>query len=244
MSTPEDALTQLLLSGSVSAPEAGRPPTASYDSGTVVQLIDDTHVKVDLGDKTVTVFVPASMIGTVQVGSAVRVQTQENTRTLDAVVALPAAGPVPVGCVMQWMVTTIPAGWLKLDGSTFDQNVYPLLFALLGSNTLPDMRDRVAVGSSGTKAIRSTGGSATVSQTAAQMATHNHNLVHTHTTGYTIASPGIREGTGGYVEVAVDAAGGTNTGGASTAITSNNGNGDPMSILQPYVALHYIVKAG
>lgn len=242
--TDLDALSLLLKTGSTGSPDTGTPPAASFDSGTVVALVDDTHVKVDLGDKTVTVFVPPSLIGAAVVGSGVRVQHQENTYTLDSVTFQPAAGPVPVGTVIEWLGATVPAGWLKLDGSTYDPNVYPILFGILGSSTLPDFRDRVPIGASGTKSLKSTGGNTTITLTAGQLASHNHNLVHTHTTGYTIASPGIREGTGSYVQVAVDAAGGTSTGGASTATTSNNGNGDPINILPPYVAVHFLVKAG
>lgn len=239
-----DALARLLKSGTTGSPDTGTPPPASFDSGTVVTIIDNMHVTVDLGDITVPVFVPLSLQNMVIVGSGVRVQHQENTYVLDSVLSQPAAGPVPVGTLIDWMGSTVPPGWLKCDGSTYDTNTYPQLFAYLGSGTLPDFRDRVTIGASGTKAVKSTGGNTTITLTAGQMPSHNHNLVHTHTTGYTIASPGIREGTGGYVEVAVDAAGGTSTGGASTAITSNNGNGDPINITPAYIACHKLIKAG
>lgn len=242
--TDMDALSQLLLTGTTGSPDTGTPPPASFDSGTVAQVLDTTHLAVDLGDKTVTVFVPATLAGMAIVGSSVRVQHQENHYVLDSVTAQPAGGPVPVGTLIDWLGAAVPAGWLKCDGSSYDTNTYPQLFALLGSGTLPDFRDRVTIGASGTKAVKSTGGNNTITLTAGQMPSHNHNLVHTHTTGYTIASPGIREGTGGYVEVAVDAAGGTSTGGASTAITSNNGNGDPITITPAYIACHKLIKAG
>lgn len=245
MTADMEALTQLLLAGSGAiTPDTGTPPSASFDSGTVSTLVDATHITVDLGDKIVTVFVPPSLAGLVAVGSGVRVQAQENTYVLDSVTQQAAGGTIPVGGVIDWIGSTIPAGWLKCDGSGYDTNLYPLLFAQLGSSTLPDLRDRVTVGASGTKGLKTTGGSATVTQTAAQMPSHNHNLVHTHPTGYIMASPGIREGTGAFVEVAVDAAGGTSTGGASTALTSNNGNGDPMNVQNPYYAMHKIIKAG
>lgn len=242
--TDMDALSQLLLSGKTGAPDTGTPPAASFDSGTVAAVIDDFHLSVDLGDKTVTVFVPATMLGMAIVGSGVRVQAQENHYVLDSVTSQPAGGPVPVGTIIDWLGTAVPAGWLKLDGSAYSTTTYPQLFALLGSGTLPDFRDRVAMGASGTKAVKSTGGNETITLTAGQLASHNHNLVHTHPTGYTIASPGIREGTGSFVQVAVDAAGGTSTGGASTATTSSNGNGDSINIAPKYIACHKLIKAG
>ena len=53
-------------------------------------------------------------------------------------------GGVPVGSIMIWMNSTAPAGWFKLQGSTFDINTYPQLHAYLqntagySSGRLPD----------------------------------------------------------------------------------------------------------
>jgi len=55
-------------------------------------------------------------------------------------------GGVPAGCIMIWMNTDPPAGWLKLKGESFDIGVYPLLHAYLQqsegytSGKLPDWR--------------------------------------------------------------------------------------------------------
>jgi hypothetical protein len=55
----------------------------------------------------------------------------------------------------------------------------------------------------------------------------------------------IQEGTSGsFPSIMYPTAGGTNTGGASTAITSSNGNGDPMNILNPYYSVNFIIYAG
>lgn len=45
-----------------------------------------------------------------------------------------------LGEIRAGLFTSAPSGWLMLDGSTFDAAQYPRLFALLGSNVLPDMR--------------------------------------------------------------------------------------------------------
>jgi microcystin-dependent protein len=52
-----------------------------------------------------------------------------------------------VGTILIYAGTTAPAGWLLCNGSTFDQTLYPQLYALLGnSNTLPDLRERYLIG--------------------------------------------------------------------------------------------------
>ena len=81
------------------------------------------------------------------------------TNTQNIAVLSPGGVPnvVPVGAVMQWMVESVPTGYLLLQGQEVDQLTYPLLFALYGSvyNTggetagffrLPDMRDVSARG--------------------------------------------------------------------------------------------------
>ena len=71
------------------------------------------------------------------------------------------------------------AGWLLCDGTAVSRTTYATLFGVLGTTygagdgattfTLPDYRDRVPIGKSGTKALGSTGGAATVD------ASHTHN---------------------------------------------------------------------
>ena len=48
----------------------------------------------------------------------------------------------PVGAIATWPTSTPPAGWLLCDGSQFDENVFPELFALLGKNTTPNLSDQ------------------------------------------------------------------------------------------------------
>jgi microcystin-dependent protein len=55
-------------------------------------------------------------------------------------------GTIPVGGIVAWVISSIPSGWLKCDGSTFSSSTYPDLYALLGTNVLPDLRDRQPVG--------------------------------------------------------------------------------------------------
>ena len=66
--------------------------------------------------------------------------------------ALTANGGSPVGAISAYYGTTAPTGWLICDGTdtTGTSNelstAYPELYALLGSNVLPDLRECVLVG--------------------------------------------------------------------------------------------------
>ncbi len=57
-----------------------------------------------------------------------------------------SGGGVPVGSIMMWINSVAPSGWLKLKGTSFDINAYPLLHAYLQqsegyvSGKLPDWR--------------------------------------------------------------------------------------------------------
>ena len=72
-------------------------------------------------------------------------KTINNVPTLVPLTADTGSG-VPVGTIIgQYKKVNIP-GYLYLDGSTFDQTLYPALYAYLGTNVLPDYREFVLVG--------------------------------------------------------------------------------------------------
>lgn len=51
---------------------------------------------------------------------------------------LEQADTIPTGAVVLWKSgTAVPDGWLLCNGSTFNGDVYPRLFGLWGSTTLP-----------------------------------------------------------------------------------------------------------
>ena len=52
----------------------------------------------------------------------------------------------PVGTIIPMYKKSSPSGYLYCDGSTFDANTYPLLYAYLGTNVLPDYREFALVG--------------------------------------------------------------------------------------------------
>jgi hypothetical protein len=52
----------------------------------------------------------------------------------------------PVGTIIPMYKKSSPSGYLYCEGSTFDETQYPLLYAYLGSNVLPDYREFALVG--------------------------------------------------------------------------------------------------
>lgn len=66
---------------------------------------------------------------------------------------------VPTGSIIAYAGNTAPSGWLLCDGTAFSSTTYPALYAVLGnSTTLPDLRERVPMGASGSVAVRTSGG--------------------------------------------------------------------------------------
>lgn len=92
---------------------------------------------------------------------------------------------VPTGIIIAWpMESSNPGvGWLECNGGTFDQNTYAILYNLLGSNTLPDLRDKVPRYDTENKTANM---SNEVTIPVNDVLTHTHDttaVTHTHTTG-------------------------------------------------------------
>jgi len=79
----------------------------------------------------------------------------------------------PVGAMFMWPTATPPTGFLICDGSTFSAATYPALAAVLGTTTLPDMRQRMPVGAGSVLALGANEGLAAASR---------HPKHHHHTT--------------------------------------------------------------
>jgi len=111
---------------------------------------------------------------------------------------------------------------------------------------LPDLRDRVPVGASVSKSLGSNGGAAEVTIGVNNMPTHSHTMSASQGTNGTI-SPS----TGAYLSAT---AGGTQSAAAIYAPSATNpvqlaggtsvGEDAPLSVQNPYVAMHYIIYAG
>jgi len=170
---------------------------------------------------------------------------------------------IPTATIVPWSDSSVPSGFLECNGAAVSRSTYSALFAIIGTTygagdgattfNVPDLQDNVPIGKSGTKALASTGGANTVTSTGniggstanatlttAQLASHSH--------------PGGR-GSGGRHQNAPapgpsfyqPGGGPGNTGnqGSGTGHSHNMSatfSGDATSVVQPYLAVIYIIK--
>lgn len=153
-----------------------------------------------------------------------------------------------VGLIMPCATAAAPAGTLICDGATYLRVDYPNLYAALDaafiidadSFVVPDLRDKFVMGASATNPEGSTGGSGSTTLTVGQLPAHSHTTqLHSHTE-ITAVPALITIGPGAPAPSAVPGAGVT---GAATVIVDATGNGDPVDIKPPFVALKYVVVA-
>lgn len=162
----------------------------------------------------------------------------------------------PVGEITMFGGSTPPAGWLLCAGGTFSSNTYPELAALLGDTFgthvgtvyyLPNFTDRFPIGA-GTKALGTSGGAASHTLTAAQMA-HTHTHAHTHSIAGQAGGTAAPRGTGTANVAAFGTfdghAHGGDTGAASTSATSGVVLGAPTAVdhMNPWRAVNFIIRA-
>lgn len=168
----------------------------------------------------------------------------------------------PVGEVTMWAGASanLPPGWLVCDGSTFSSATYPELATLLGGTTLPDLRDRFPIGVSGTKALGATGGAATKTIATGNLPAHTHGPgtlgtdttgAHTHLIDVGNATPGTVNNTlqRGSVTTPVSSisapvgSGGSHNHSVTTGVTGSTGSGTALDVMNPWRALHFIIRA-
>ncbi len=171
---------------------------------------------------------------------------------------------IPTATIVPWSSASVPSGFLECNGQTVSRSTYAALFAIVGttygagdgSSTfgLPDLQDNVAVGKSNNKALASTGGANTVASTgnvggstanatlsSAQLASHNHTInkigaPNNDNPPNGIPNPRTTAGTSNSL------LGSTGSGSGHSHNMSANFSGDATSVLQPYLAIIYIIK--
>jgi microcystin-dependent protein len=103
----------------------------------------------------------------------------------------------PVGSILTYAGSTAPTGWLLCDGTEVSKTEYPRLFEVIGNSygnpvnsnnfILPDIRDRVPVGKSGSNNLGDSSGNSTITLSQSQLPSHTHtgttvnNGSHSHT---------------------------------------------------------------
>ena len=167
---------------------------------------------------------------------------------------------IPTATIVPWSSSSVPSGFLECDGAAVSRSTYSALFAIVGTTygagdgastfNVPNLQDNVAVGKSGTKALASTGGANTVTSTGnvggstanatlseAQLASHTHSGAATNFNPGNLAGPG-----GGPVCQSTTSSGSTGSGTGHQHNMSATFTGDATSVLQPYLAVIYIIK--
>lgn len=168
--------------------------------------------------------------------------------------ALEGLFTVPVGAVVPYGGASAPTNFLLCDGSAVSRATYSGLYSAIGTAfgsgdgsttfNLPDLRDVFPMGKSGTKALGSTGGSASVTLTTTELPAHTHSIDH----GHPLATRETGPGSGSTRVAGAGGAGATSD--TNTAVFDHSGDsgsagtGSAFSVLNPYQALNYIICCG
>ncbi|EGY51996.1 phage tail protein [Neisseria shayeganii] len=120
----------------------GTDAALTAEQGKVIKEMLDTKLEADQLQAATL-----DAAGIAQLSSATDSADEDKAATPKAVKAafdraVEAEGKgIPLGAVLAFPAAiTNPPGYLKADGSTFDQATYPDLYAALGGNRLPDLR--------------------------------------------------------------------------------------------------------
>jgi microcystin-dependent protein len=172
---------------------------------------------------------------------------------------------IPTATIVPWSDSSVPTGFLECNGAAVSRSTYSALFAIVGTTygagdgsstfNVPDLQDNVPVGKSNNKALASTGGANTVASTGnvggstanatlstGQLASHSHSVPRDGPTNDPAsgnlgrAKFGQNAGPGNFNS------GGAGSGQGHSHNMSATFSGDATSVLQPYLAIIYIIK--
>lgn len=164
--------------------------------------------------------------------------TKQVVVNADGLLELADEDGLPIGAVMPFAGSTPPAGWLLCNGQSTAS--YPALAAVVGA-TVPDLRDRRAIGTSNLIALASSGGSNTASYTPSGTIAGTVAFAGTSVT----TNGGTPDGAHTHTipahnhNVSVTASNGTSSSaGASTAVASTSAGGHFHSFTVAYSGAH------
>lgn len=153
-----------------------------------------------------------------------------------------------IGTIHEYATTSPPPGCLPCDGTEYDREDYPRLYALLPANLIvdadhfvtPDLRDVFLVGAGGALAAFDTGGESEVILTEAQLAIHSHtDAGHSHTVHSHLVAPVLAPGEL-PVNIGNPIPGATGIGSANI---QPSGGDQPHNNMPPYYALPRCIVA-
>ena len=171
---------------------------------------------------------------------------------------------ISTGSVIPWSDGSVPSGFLECNGAAVSRSTYAALFAVIGTTygsgngsttfNVPDLQNDNAMGKSPNKALASTGGADTVTATGnfsvsvgnttlstPTIASHSHSVNFRNKSGGGLTPPGD-DNNRPTSQPANKTSGNTGGGGAHNHPGSATFSGNATSVVQPYVALLYIIK--
>jgi microcystin-dependent protein len=166
---------------------------------------------------------------------------------------------VPTGTVVTFAGSVAPGGWLICNGDAVSRTTYQILYDVIGTIygvgnglttfNLPDLRGRSALGAGqgsglSNRPLATTGGNESHTLTTSELPAHTH----TYNDAYFAENNGSggNFGTNGSTDNDNNFYYRTASGGWSTTPadlnTGSTGSGSSFDIVQPYLALNYIIK--
>ena len=158
---------------------------------------------------------------------------------------------LPTGTIVAYGGNSAPSGWQLCNGGTASTSA---LQTVLGQSNVPDLRDRFVVGAGNSYSRHNTGGSASVTLTAAQMPNHAHffstttsggDHVHQYIDQYVVINNGYRPWPANNNDCAQRNINTSGSGAHShlvTGTTNQEGGGASHENRPPYYALVFIIK--
>jgi microcystin-dependent protein len=169
--------------------------------------------------------------------NAIRTQaTQYASKMLSEYTVLPF-NPFPIGMIIAWpAISASLDGYLSCDGSSYNIDDYPELFAVLGYDfggsganfNVPDLIGKTLIGAGGSFSPQSVGGEEEHTLVESEIPSHVHTIPLTATT--LAVEPG-------EVTVLTPVP-------ILTQNTGATGGGGSHNNMQPYIALNYLIYAG
>lgn len=164
-----------------------------------------------------------------------------------------AAAVMPTGALVQWSTATAPSGFLLCNGAAVSRTIYAALFAVIGTTfgsgdgtttfTLPDLKNKFAVGAGDLYALAATGGSKD-----AVVVSHTHTATVTdpgHVHAASVYQGGYNNAQNKFSADSWNSETTLNTNSATTGISvanSTTGESGTNKNLPPYLALYFIIK--
>lgn len=168
--------------------------------------------------------------------------------------AMISGSSTPIGTITAYGGSTAPSGWLMCDGSEVSRVEYSLLFDAIGTAygdgdgsatfNLPSMAGRTAIGPSASHALGTAGGEEAHALTASELPKDYASIFTRLNSGgssilYAQKGTSQKAKSGDFTPMSLYGSNGANV----DEITFS-GDGKAFNVMQPYLAVNYIIYAG